>query len=44
VVTLDLGTCLVAGSGGGVEAVRVAPTNGTLALVRMRVTLHDAVW
>lgn len=44
VVELDLGHCLLTGSGAGVEAIRVAPTNGTLALVRMRVTLLGASW
>lgn len=42
VVELDLGTCAVVGA--GVQAVRVSPSNGTLALVRMRVTLHGATW
>jgi hypothetical protein len=39
---LDFGQCLVPGA--GLQAVRVDPTSGTLALVRMRVTLHDAQW
>jgi hypothetical protein len=39
---LDFGQCLVPGA--GLQAVRVDPTSGTLALVRMRVTLHDATW
>ena len=42
VVELDLGNCAVIGA--GVQAVRVSPTNGTLALVRMKVTLHGATW
>ena len=42
VVDLDLGSCAVVGA--GVQAIRVSPTNGTLALVRMRVTLHGAQW
>lgn len=39
---LDFGQCLVAGT--GLQAVRVDTLSGTLALVRMRVTLHDATW
>jgi hypothetical protein len=39
---LDFGQCLVAGT--GLQAVRVDTLSGTLALVRMRVTLHDAAW
>ncbi|MBI5533314.1 MAG: hypothetical protein HY898_11395 [Deltaproteobacteria bacterium] len=42
VVDLDLGSCAIVGA--AVQAVRVSPTNGTLALVRMRVTLHGATW
>jgi uncharacterized protein (UPF0179 family) len=42
VVDVDLQTCMVIG--GGVQAVRVEPTNGTLALVRMRLTIHGATW
>jgi hypothetical protein len=46
VVEVDLDSCLVAGTGGGVEAVRVVPAGGSdaIALVRMRVTLHGAHW
>jgi hypothetical protein len=39
---LDLGNCLVPGQ--GVQAIRVDPTSGTVALVRMRVTVHGAAW
>jgi hypothetical protein len=42
VVELDLGQCFEVGQ--GVQAVRVEPTNGTLALVRLRLTLHGAVY
>lgn len=42
VVELDLATCFVVG--GGVQAVRVSPVNGTVALVRMRLTLHGAAY
>jgi hypothetical protein len=42
VVEIDLGTCLLPGR--GVQAVRVDPTSGTMALVRMRVTLEGAVY
>ncbi|MCK6548483.1 hypothetical protein L6R52_21735 [Myxococcota bacterium] len=43
-VDADLGTCYVAGSGGGVQAVRVDPTNGTIALTKLRLTLYGARW
>ncbi|HEY3352625.1 MAG TPA: hypothetical protein VGQ83_05220, partial [Polyangia bacterium] len=45
-VDVDLGTCLIAGAGGGIEAVRLEPTGGSdaIALVRLRVTLHNARW
>jgi hypothetical protein len=42
VAEIDLGDCAVVGA--GVQAVRVSPHSGTLALVRMRVTLHGAEW
>ncbi len=42
VVELDLADCYEIGQ--GVQAVRVDPTNGTIALVRLRLTLHDAVY
>ncbi len=42
VVDVDLADCLV--PGGGVQAVRVAPTNGTLALVRMKLILENAAY
>jgi hypothetical protein len=42
VVELDLGSCAVVGA--GVQAVRVDTTSGEMALVRMRVTIHGAVW
>ena len=41
-VDVDLGSCLLPGQ--GVQAVRVAPTNGVVALVRMRVILEGAVY
>ncbi len=37
---VDLMSCYEVGQ--GVQAVRVAPTNGTVALVRLRLTLHNA--
>src|SRR5688572_20602701 len=40
VVEVDLADCLVPGE--GVQAVRVDPTNGVLALIRMRVILVNA--
>jgi hypothetical protein len=42
VVELDLDQCMVPGQ--GVQAVRVDPTQGTLALVRMRVTITNPLW
>jgi hypothetical protein len=42
VLDLDLASCFVIGQ--GVQAVRVAPVNGTMALVRLRLTLHGARW
>jgi hypothetical protein len=44
VVELDLADCMVPGA--GVQAVRVDPTGGSsaIALVRLRLTLHGAVW
>lgn len=42
VVDVDLSQCFVIGQ--GVQAVRVDPTNGTVALVRLRLTLYDAVY
>lgn len=42
VVDLDLAQCFEIGQ--GVQAVRIEPTNGTVALVRMRLTLHGARW
>ncbi|MBI5487371.1 MAG: hypothetical protein HY905_08565 [Deltaproteobacteria bacterium] len=42
VVELGFGTCLLPGE--GVQAVRVSPTSGTLALVRLRVTINGATW
>ena len=41
-VDLDLSGCLEIGQ--GVQAIRVDPTNGTVALVRLRLTLHGAVY
>lgn len=41
-VELDLAQCYEIGQ--GVQAVRVDPTSGTIALVRLRLTLHDAVY
>lgn len=41
-VDVDLGSCMVIG--GGVQAVRVSPSSGTIALVRMRLTLLGATW
>lgn len=42
IVELDLDACMVPGQ--GVQAVRVDPTSGALALVRLRLTLHGAQW
>lgn len=42
VVELDLGSCAVPGQ--GVQAVRIDPVSGTVALTRMKVTLHGAQW
>lgn len=42
VLDLDLADCMVVGA--GVQAVRVEPTSGTLAMVRMRLTLYGATW
>jgi hypothetical protein len=42
VVEVDLMSCMSVGQ--GVQAVRIEPTNGTVALVRMRLTLHGASW
>jgi len=39
---LDLAQCFVIGQ--GVQAVRVDPTNGTIALVRLRLTLFGAIY
>lgn len=44
IVELDLGQCLLVGPDGDIEAVRVDPTSGTIALLRMRVTIHGAQW
>ncbi len=41
-VLLDWSGCLV--PGGMLQAVRVDPTSGTVALVRLRLTIHGAVW
>ena len=41
-VDVDLGNCLVPGD--GVQAVRVAPSSGTMALVRMKVILQGAAF
>lgn len=41
-VEVNLGSCLV--PGGGVQAIRVAPTSQGLALVRMRLTIKGAVY
>jgi hypothetical protein len=43
-IELDLGAAMV--SGDELQAVRVEPTGGSgmLALVRMRVCVHDAEW
>jgi hypothetical protein len=41
-VDLDLSGCIELGQ--GVQAIRVDPTNGTVALVRLRLTLHGAVY
>jgi hypothetical protein len=43
IVSIALGTCLLTGPDGRIEAVRITP-NGTMALQRMRVTLHGAQW
>ncbi len=42
VVQLDLTGCFTAGS--NLQAVRVEPTSGTIALRRLRLTLHGARW
>ncbi|MEQ9496102.1 MAG: hypothetical protein RIT81_04565, partial [Deltaproteobacteria bacterium] len=42
IVQLDLTGCFI--PGGAVQAVRVDPTSGTVALRRMRLTLHGAQW
>ncbi|MBW1808164.1 MAG: hypothetical protein JRJ87_08220 [Deltaproteobacteria bacterium] len=42
VVELDMGQCFEIGQ--GVQAVRVDPTSGSIALVRMRVTIHNPVY
>jgi hypothetical protein len=41
-VDVDLMQCMVLG--GGVQAIRVDPQDGTVALVRMRLTLFGASW
>ncbi|CAN0582106.1 unnamed protein product, partial [Laminaria digitata] len=41
-VSLDLSGCFVNGS--NLQAVRIDPTSGTVALTRMRVTFHNARW
>lgn len=40
--SLDLSGCFTAGS--NLQAVRIDPTSGTVALTRMRVTFHNARW
>lgn len=42
IVHVSLSGCFVVG--GAVQAVRVDPTSGTIALRRMRLTLHGARW
>ena len=42
VVDVNIGNCLVVG--GGVQAIRVDPTSQGLALHRMRLTIHGAVY
>ncbi|MBI2372875.1 MAG: hypothetical protein HYV07_02630 [Deltaproteobacteria bacterium] len=44
VVVVDLTGCFLTGPGAGVQAVRVEPLNGTVALIRMRVSLVEARW
>ena len=41
-VSLDLSGCFQPGS--NLQAVRIDPTSGTVALTRMRLTLHGARW
>jgi hypothetical protein len=43
IVDLDFDQCLVAGTTDR-QAVRVDPSNGTMALVRMRVTIYNPVY
>lgn len=44
IIDVDLGTCLLTGPSGRIEAVRIDPQSGTMALRKMRVTLHGASW
>jgi hypothetical protein len=41
-VDVDVSACMVIGA--GVQAIRIEPTNGTVALTRMRLTLGGASW
>ena len=44
IIDVPLNTCLLTGPSGRIEAVRIDPQSGTMALRRMRVTLHGASW